>query len=170
MKNNNKKGQAAIEFLVTYGWAIMAAMVVIGALTYFGMTNPSTSLPDKCIFSNAFGCKDYQLTESTIRLKVTNTIGETIYGPIYANCTDPDPASTTCNCNSIDINGNKILAGGYLEPEGELQITCTGPPDSPFNQGEKAKVKLTITYKKNPDVNAYNQVSLGEVYATVQNE
>ena len=31
----NKKGQAAMEFLVTYGWAIMAAMIVISALTYY---------------------------------------------------------------------------------------------------------------------------------------
>ena len=31
-----KKGQAAMEFLMTYGWAILAAIVVIGALgTYF---------------------------------------------------------------------------------------------------------------------------------------
>jgi len=167
MKNNNKKGQAAIEFLVTYGWAIMAAMVVIGALTYFGMTNPSTSLPDKCIFSNAFGCKDYKMNESTLLLKVTNAFGETIYGPINATCTDPDVGFNHCDCETIPLLTN---VGDSLEPEGELQITCTNPPDSPFNVKEKAKVKVTINYKKNPDVNAYNQVSLGEVYATVQNE
>lgn len=30
-----RKGQAAIEFMTTYGWALMAVMLAIGALSYF---------------------------------------------------------------------------------------------------------------------------------------
>lgn len=30
-----KKGQAAMEFLMTYGWAILAAIIAIGVLAYF---------------------------------------------------------------------------------------------------------------------------------------
>lgn len=37
----NKKGQAAMEFLMTYGWAILAAIIAIGVLAYFGVFNPS---------------------------------------------------------------------------------------------------------------------------------
>jgi hypothetical protein len=167
MKNNIRKGQAAIEFLVTYGWAIMAAMVVIGALTYFGMTNPSTSLPDKCIFSNAFGCKDYRITtsadgaSSTLDLQMINTYGQTIYGPIIATCTDDD--TIICTPNPI------IAPGGYLDPDGVINMSCTNPPDSPFDVKEKAKVKITISYYKNP-TGGFKQVSLGEIYTTVQNE
>jgi len=29
------KGQAAMEFLMTYGWAILAAIIVIGILGYY---------------------------------------------------------------------------------------------------------------------------------------
>ncbi len=36
----NKKGQAAMEFLMTYGWAILAAIIAIGVLAYFGVFNP----------------------------------------------------------------------------------------------------------------------------------
>jgi hypothetical protein len=93
-----KNGQAAIEFLVTYGWAILAAMLVIAALTYFGMTNPSVSLPDKCMFSNAFECSDFIITPSQTRVKLTNTLGQTIYGNpvtnISASLTD-----TGISCN-----------------------------------------------------------------------
>ena len=32
---NKKKGQAAMEFLMTYGWAILAALIAIGVLVYF---------------------------------------------------------------------------------------------------------------------------------------
>jgi len=34
-----RKGQAAIEFLVTYGWAILIVLIAIGALAYFGVLN-----------------------------------------------------------------------------------------------------------------------------------
>lgn len=35
----NKQGQAAMEFLMTYGWAILAAIIVIGVLASFGIFN-----------------------------------------------------------------------------------------------------------------------------------
>lgn len=34
------KGQAAMEFLMTYGWAILVVLACIGALTYFGVLKP----------------------------------------------------------------------------------------------------------------------------------
>ena len=34
-----RKGQAAMEFLMTYGWAILAAIIAIGALAAFGVFN-----------------------------------------------------------------------------------------------------------------------------------
>ena len=33
----NKKSQAALEFIMTYGWAILVVLVAIGALAYFGI-------------------------------------------------------------------------------------------------------------------------------------
>jgi len=35
-----KKGQVAFEFLMTYGWAIIVVLVVVGALAYFGVLSP----------------------------------------------------------------------------------------------------------------------------------
>ena len=44
----NKKAQAAMEFLMTYGWAILVVLVVIGALAYFGVLNPRNLVPNSC--------------------------------------------------------------------------------------------------------------------------
>jgi uncharacterized protein (UPF0333 family) len=30
-----QRGQAAMEFLMTYGWAILVVLIAIGALAYF---------------------------------------------------------------------------------------------------------------------------------------
>lgn len=35
-----KKGQAAIEFLFTYGWAILVVLAAIGTLAYFDVISP----------------------------------------------------------------------------------------------------------------------------------
>ena len=40
-----KKGQAAMEFLMTYGWAILVVLAAIAALAYFGVLSPARFLP-----------------------------------------------------------------------------------------------------------------------------
>ena len=42
----NKKGQATMEFLITYGWAILVVLVAIVALVYFGVINPEKFNPN----------------------------------------------------------------------------------------------------------------------------
>lgn len=157
---NNKKGQAAMEFLITYGWAIMAAMMVIGALTYFGMSNPATSLPDKCIFSNAFECRDYKLNSTELNIQLVNIAGQSVH-----SISGMSPGITAIITNTgvaCNIEGNPAI----IEPEDRMNITCKNIPDSPLDKGEKIRIKLTISYAKNPG--GYTQVSLGEVYTTVQ--
>ena len=38
----NNKGQAALEFLMTYGWTILAAIVSIAAFAQFGLVSAGT--------------------------------------------------------------------------------------------------------------------------------
>lgn len=42
-----KKGQMAMEFLMTYGWAILVVLFAIGMLAYFGVLSPQKLLPQK---------------------------------------------------------------------------------------------------------------------------
>ena len=64
---NQKKGQAAIEFLMTYGWAILVVLVVISALAFFlSSQDPTDVIPKscndlyytKCILSRTY-CGEY---------------------------------------------------------------------------------------------------------------
>ncbi|MBI3051059.1 hypothetical protein HYY74_01240 [Candidatus Woesearchaeota archaeon] len=64
MVHAKERGQAAMEFLMTYGWAILVVLVVIGALAYFGVLSPDTLLPEKCTFPVQIGCKDYKVTNA----------------------------------------------------------------------------------------------------------
>ena len=55
MKRNGKKSQAALEFLTTYGWAFLIILIMIGALSYFGILSPSKLLPNRCNFGRKSG-------------------------------------------------------------------------------------------------------------------
>ena len=46
MKRN---GQAALEFLMTYGWAVLVVLIVIGAIAFFlSANNPTDLIPEQC--------------------------------------------------------------------------------------------------------------------------
>ena len=80
----NKKGQAALEFLTTYGWAFLVILVMIGALSYFGVLSPENYIPDSCNFGSVMSCSGaYAVTSSgatdnVIQIAVTNLLPEGI--------------------------------------------------------------------------------------------
>lgn len=55
---NGRKAQAAMEFLMTYGWAILVVLVAIGALAYFGVLSPDNFLPERCTGPAGLDCLD----------------------------------------------------------------------------------------------------------------
>lgn len=59
-----RKAQAAMEFLMTYGWAILVVLVAIGALAYFGVLSPDNFLPKKCTVSPGIACTDHKLVRN----------------------------------------------------------------------------------------------------------
>jgi len=67
-----KKAQAAMEFLMTYGWAILVVLVVIGALAYFGVLSPSTLLPEKCAFPVILNCIDHNVIDREVTVVLLN--------------------------------------------------------------------------------------------------
>lgn len=50
------KGQAAIEYLMTYGWAILALLIVSAVLLTSGILSPSYLVSEECSFGNNLPC------------------------------------------------------------------------------------------------------------------
>jgi hypothetical protein len=50
------KTQAAMEFLMTYGWAILVTLIALGTLVYFNTLNPKGTLPDQCALFAGVSC------------------------------------------------------------------------------------------------------------------
>jgi len=110
-----RKAQAAMEYLITYGWAVLIMIVVVGALFYLGIfTSPSIST---CSFeTSGFTCYEHKLTSNTsgiggIILDLSQSSQDDIK-IIGFNCT----ASQTWN--EVDFDGVKyanvtIASGGH---------------------------------------------------------
>ena len=68
------KGQAAMEFLMTYGWAILVVLAAIAALAYFGVLSPAKFLPEKCILEPGFLCEGHKVETNKVTLIISNTV------------------------------------------------------------------------------------------------
>lgn len=156
------KGQAALEFLTTYGWAFLVILIMIGTLAYFGILSPSKALPGRCIIGSEFQCLDYQIsaTGSQFLLKLKNNMGEPI-AVSALGLTKEDGTSLSCTVNAQNTT---IAAWATSTIKDFAATSCTG---TGWIAGEKAKVLLTLTYNTVSSGSTYGKQVKGEVYATV---
>ncbi len=98
-----KKGQAAMEFLMTYGWAILIALIAVGALYYLNV-KPKNVIQESCIIGS--GTCDASLTKAgALNIVYTNGLGKTI------NITSVNvTGDATCSDSTVHTvaNGDKI--------------------------------------------------------------
>lgn len=70
------KGQAALEFLMTYGWAIIVSMIILLAAWQMGVFNLSGNI--KPTFTGFWGIIPYDMTyksDGTLTLALQNNVG-----------------------------------------------------------------------------------------------
>ena len=123
----NKKSQAAMEFLMTYGWAILVVLAAIAALAYFGVLSPEKFLPEKCILQPGIACVSHKVETTKVTLIIANGLGRTI------------------TITSIDVGG---CSGAFSD-------TMTSGTDKTFVMGgscnngikkDKFKADITLSY------------------------
>lgn len=62
-RQGKRRGQAALEYLTTYGFALLAMLITIGAISYLGFFNPNVLRANECSFPSGIVCEDYQITD-----------------------------------------------------------------------------------------------------------
>ncbi|MFH1286013.1 MAG: hypothetical protein ABIH99_05525, partial [Candidatus Micrarchaeota archaeon] len=63
-RERSRKAQAAMEYLVTYGWAILIILVAMSLLYSMGIFSPSRYIPEECYFQPSFACKSAFLKDA----------------------------------------------------------------------------------------------------------
>jgi len=131
-----KRAQAAMEFLMTYGWAILVVLVAIGALAYFGVLNPGRFLPSSCTIGPGLACGEFKATTSNVVIYVRNGLGKSI------NITSYDLAAVgTPSCSpNITAPNSVIIADGA---EDDFTFSCSNMG----TVGDRFKATQTLTYK-----------------------
>ncbi len=119
------RAQSAVEYLTTYGWAIIIIAIVLAALYEIGLFNPSGFVSTTCTFPAEFGCLTAVLSSSsattnaimnvTIQQSTQSVINITAYG-----------------CNNLGTPTNMILPNNppsdvislAIGGTNSLSITC----------------------------------------------
>ena len=99
-----KRGQSALEYLVTYGWAILAIVIIAAVMWYFGIFNPSSFVGSKqCSGFTSFVCQDFKVnTSGGVNIVLNNKVGNTI---TKVNITS-GISGQNCNPTTVSPNAN----------------------------------------------------------------
>ena len=129
-----------MEYLMTYGWAILVVLIALGALFYLGVFSPKT--PNTCTGVGPISCIDTKLDDSNNLLEVK--LGATGVNSI-----------TYVLASAITINGLdcQVVNDGDAAPLGAdgiavnmkstaVTMTCT----SALATGTKYSGKILLTY------------------------
>jgi hypothetical protein len=149
-----KKAQAAMEFLMTYGWAILVVLAAIGALAYFGVLSPGNLLPQKCEFSAGLDCTETPSASQAsgqIEFPLTNSNGYKIH-PLGTTKTNPEGFS--------GCTGQQFLQGGAPVDEilngDNFIVRLTGCTN--LISGERYSTDVTVQFRSNSTGMQHNTV------------
>ena len=148
VKNSNKHskyGQAAMEYLMTYGWAILVVLTIIAILAFVVRPQPI----ETCQVQTPFECVpgSYVLTQTTDTLIVTvkNSGWEQIqllqtacgYDDVNKTYVNPTPA------NWATAGAKNLSVGESFN----LKFNCTGKTDSYAKIGQDVfQSEVYVTY------------------------
>ncbi|HLC49833.1 MAG TPA: hypothetical protein VJI97_00210 [Candidatus Nanoarchaeia archaeon] len=155
---------------MTYGWAFLIIIVMVAALAYFGISNPSRLLPNRCNFGPEWECVDYQVSSSanTIRLMIKNNLGETVTIDNIAVGNEAVGNSVYCSAATPVLTGSKLTISNIRSGEAKDIIFSTcGMAAAGVLQGGKAKINVTIDYYPIASGSNYMKQTKGDLYIGV---
>ena len=147
-----RKGQSAMEYLMTYGWAILVIIIVIAVLFYIGVLNPRNVTPSTCTFPPGLTCASFKLGDGDgiLELKIGQATGRSIV--VYGfKCTQNVSTQANNTITNVSIGpGESAWVNGPLSPN---SIKCTDLTNTNLTAttsalGESFKGKIWIWYNE----------------------
>jgi hypothetical protein len=139
-----------MEFLMSYGWALLVVLLVIAALAYFGMLNPERFLPDKVNLGSGLTVMSSTLDERFLTLIVNNGLGKALY-------------NFAINATLCGTDG--VTSGTYTLAEGESKKIII--PCGKQLKNSKFKSDLITTYSTMTYSESISHQAKGDLRMTV---
>jgi hypothetical protein len=130
-----RKAQAALEYMMTYGWALLAIIAVLGILVYFRAGSAEDTIPSSCTFGTQFNCDQFIAAENgTFAFSFVNLHDETI-NLTGVECSVPNQPSWT-----------QTYSGAIIPTGDKGTLVCNPPVAYLLNGKEKIEAKLYFRY------------------------
>ena len=117
----NKKGQSAMEYLMTYGWAILIIAIVLAALFSLGVFSSSSFTGTTCIASSGFLCSNPVLHDGNFIATIGQATGTTwtdgIFCFVPSGTTMSTPSAVSCPSSTYPGNAATSIPSGYSASE-----------------------------------------------------
>jgi len=145
------KAQSAMEYLMTYGWAILIIAVVLGVFFSIGVFNPSAFVSSTCVLSSGLECANYVLsTNGILTVRIENSMND----PINITAIGCSENKTTNGMSTLPVQAYIPLGGSYT-----FNIPCAGASNSLI--GSLYEGYLNINYTD--DVTDFPQTIFGRL-------
>lgn len=179
MKFGNKKGQAVMEYLVTYGLALFVILVVLGIL--IAVVMPALKPPEECLFTQpGFSCNqkahilvaDSATNQVELLFYLTNEQGTSVNITGVLCTTQPSGNVNKSVIQAPPMNAFQMPSGGGQAFNSTNAIACIDENGNPVVLGPNSNFKgtLAIKYLRADDValSAPERLAVATVTGTVQ--
>jgi hypothetical protein len=159
------KGQSAMEYLMTYGWAILIVIIVAAALYALGIFNPATYTGRVPTGFTTLGTPtDWDVaSDGAFSIILNNRLANQI--TVYSITATLGTVSDTYNTYNCTIDSYLMIApGGTSDPT----VVCTGPNTYSLDLGTPTtgttySVDVEVLYNSG----GFNHTETGKVTGTV---
>ena len=141
MQKRGMRGQAATEFLMTYGWTVLIIMIVVALLFALGVFDIKT--PNTCYTPEPYRCLDVKHT-------ISNNALTFLISASGIDASPPVPPGPPRNrVTAVKVNGVNCPLGVSdltLAEDVPQQPTCN--PSPALSKGNRFEGTISITYQK----------------------
>ena len=176
--DNNTKAQSAMEYLMTYGWAILIIAVILAALDFLGVFNTGTFIGPSCLATPGYLCSNPVMTANAngpnlLSFNFEQDTGQPIYEVSFA-CAASSNSSTglpTANTANVFQFATSVMSSGSSLNISGMQ--CYGSNANLFQDHSIGTVfsgTLWIRYTTVPASTNYQYAKVARITAKVESE
>ena len=156
-----------MEYLITYGWALLVIFIVIAALV---VINP-ISTPASCSFPSGFGCPNIPAIDKSgnLYVRVVNSNNNEI-NVLQAICTADKtavpPQWAALSTHSVSVARQDILFIDTDTGLNHLAAKCCRADGCTYQAGEEFTGKLWLLYRNSEDPSSYPNRTVSGIIST----
>ena len=155
----NKKGQAALEYLLTYGWAILIIIIVGASLYSLGIFTPGQWTGRRQTGFAQFRVTDFKLdTDGNLTIILQNQVGK----PITLDSVNATLKQVMCSEDS----GSPI--GGSILPNSIYTVVLECGSGSDWKMPLKSSYSITLDFHYTDGDSGLTHIDSGSLFGAVE--